>query len=108
MTPEGKVKAKIKRLLSKYECWSYMPVSNGMGAPALDFQCSKKGRAFAIEAKAPGKKPTPRQVSTMREYRGHNIPSFVCDGTNYDELEAWIIAIDLDCCICPYLESLDE
>lgn len=66
-TPEGKVKDRIKKLLKAYGVYYHMPVMNGMGAPTLDFICCFKGRFFAIEAKAPGKKPSPRQLITIAE-----------------------------------------
>lgn len=67
MTPEGKVKEKVKRLLKKYGAYYHMPVMNGMGAPTLDFVCCYHGFFIAIETKAPGKKPTPRQLLTMAD-----------------------------------------
>lgn len=65
-TPEGKVKAQIKKLLNKHGAYSHMPVQNGMGAPTLDFVCCVKGLYVAIEAKTRGSKPTPRQQKTMQ------------------------------------------
>jgi hypothetical protein len=67
MTPEGKAKQRIKKLLNKYGVYSHMPVQNGMGAPTLDFICCFNGMYLAIEAKAPGKKPTARQLKTMSQ-----------------------------------------
>ena len=66
MTPEGKVKAKVKRALAKmgHECWAFMPVQTGFGAPSLDFMLCVRGRFVAIETKAPGKKLTPLQETT--------------------------------------------
>jgi hypothetical protein len=64
-TPEGLVKQKIKKLLNKYGAYSHMPVSNGMGAPSLDYICCINGMYLGIEAKTRGKKPSPRQVKTM-------------------------------------------
>ena len=66
-TPEGRVKAQIKTLLKKHNVYYHMPVQNGMGAPTLDFICCVGGYYLGIEAKAPGKIPTPRQYDTMRE-----------------------------------------
>lgn len=63
MTPEGKVKEKIKRLLKHYGAWYYMPVSIGMGQHGIpDFVCCYNGKLFGIEAKAEGKKPTVLQM----------------------------------------------
>ncbi len=64
-TPEGKVKEQVKKLLKQYGAYYHMPVTNGMGAPTLDFVCCHNGYFIAIETKAPGKKPTARQCLTM-------------------------------------------
>lgn len=79
-TPEGKVKAKIKKLLNKYGAYSHMPVQNGMGAPSLDYVACYRGLFLGIEAKAPGKKPTERQIKTMSQMRLAGGYVFVVDG----------------------------
>jgi hypothetical protein len=56
MTPEGKVKADVKKFLKSIGCWYFLPVSNGMGQVGIpDFICCFQGRFVAIETKAPGK-----------------------------------------------------
>ena len=66
-TPEGKVKAGIKKLLKARGIWFYMPVQNGMGVVGIpDFICCWSGRFLAIEAKAPGKRGN---VSANQEAR---------------------------------------
>ena len=79
-TPEGKVKALVKKVLVKYDAYWHMPVVNGMGAPSLDFICCIKGQYFAIETKAPGGKPTPRQEMTIAQIRDAGGKVFVTDG----------------------------
>lgn len=66
MTPEGRVKKKVKAALDKLgaDCWRFMPVQTGFGSPALDYLLSVRGRFVAIETKAPGKKLTPLQETT--------------------------------------------
>jgi hypothetical protein len=66
VTPEGRVKAKVKKALDTLgtDCWRFMPVQTGFGTPALDFLLSIRGRFVAIETKAPGKKLTPLQEGT--------------------------------------------
>lgn len=66
-TPEGRIKSKLKRRLKKFDLdlWCYMPVQTMYSAPALDFILCFRGRFISIETKAPGKKPTPRQDSTI-------------------------------------------
>lgn len=92
MTPEGKIKAATKKMLEAYGCYQYWPVSNGMGAPALDCIGSHMGRCFAIECKAPGKKPTPRQEATMVQMQKSGLKTFVIDGTeaHWLELASWL------------------
>ena len=94
MTPEGKVKLEVKKVLNKFNVHYIMPVQNGLGSPTLDFHCCFHGLYFAIETKAPGRKPTPRQERTIAEIR--NAPCygkvFVIDGkTGYVELENWLV-----------------
>jgi hypothetical protein len=66
MTPEGRVKAKVKKALDTLgaDCWRFMPVQTGFGSPALDYLLSIRGRFVAIETKAPGRKLTPLQEGT--------------------------------------------
>lgn len=64
MTPEGKVKERVKTLLRQYGAYWHMPVQNGMGAPSLDFICCLRGRYFAIETKKEADTMTPRQEVT--------------------------------------------
>jgi hypothetical protein len=91
MTPEGVVKASVKRMLLSNDAYYYMPVSNGMGAPSLDFIGCHRGRFYAIETKAPGKKPTLRQEMTIRKMQAFGAKVFVIDGDT-KELEQWLHA----------------
>lgn len=57
MTPEGRVKAKVKALLKERGVWYFMPANNGMGRSGIpDFICCHRGSLVAIETKAPGKR----------------------------------------------------
>lgn len=56
-TPEGKVKAAVKKWLQQRGIWFYMPIQNGMGVTGIpDFICCQDGCFLAIETKAPGKR----------------------------------------------------
>ena len=89
-TPEGRVKRKVSSfLLSLDNCHYYMPVPGGYGVPTLDYIGCYLGRYFAVEAKAPGKKPTDRQKKTIEEMRQAGGKVFVIDG-DLAELTAWI------------------
>jgi hypothetical protein len=91
MTPEGKVKARVKAVLKAYAAYYHMPVQNGMGAPALDFMHIQIPGVpvFAVETKAPGKVPTVRQEKTIADIRRAGGTVFVIDGST-EELEQWL------------------
>ena len=90
MTPEGRIKEKVKSVLRKFrDAYWHCPVQNGMGSPSLDFICCYNGKYFAIETKAPGKKPTPRQETTIETIRRAGGTVFVIDG-DCTELEDWM------------------
>ena len=79
-TPESKVKKKISAYLNELPMtWYNMPVPSGYGRPTLDYIGAVNGYAFAIEAKAPGEKPTPRQEATMEEMRKGRVAVFAVD-----------------------------
>jgi hypothetical protein len=62
MTPEGKIKRAVKKVLAKYpDAYVFMPVVSGFGRGSLDYLICFHGKFIAVETKAPGKKPTPRQ-----------------------------------------------
>lgn len=82
MTPEGRIKAKVKRRLKAEfpKHWPFMPVQTGYGAPALDFLICIAGRFVSIETKKPGGKPTPLQETTIQNIRDAGGLVFVVDG----------------------------
>lgn len=81
MTPEGKVKAAVNKLLDRYKSlYRFMPVPGGFGASSLDYLLCVNGRFLAIETKAPGKKPTDRQKMVIGQIRRAGGTCFVIDG----------------------------
>lgn len=57
MTPEGKVKAAVKKWLREHGAWFCMPMGTQFGQSGVpDFVCCIGGRFLAIETKAPGKR----------------------------------------------------
>lgn len=85
MTPEGKIKAKVSRLLKSYDgIWYFMPVPSGYGESALDYIGCYRGLFFSVETKAPGKSPTPRQTQCIASMRRASGAVFVV--TNDEEL----------------------
>ena len=95
MTPEGRVKNKIKKVLEKYKGRIYidMYVPGGYGKPTLDYTGCFHGWYFAIEAKAPGKKPTERQLETIKDMEAAGAKVFVIDGDT-TELETWLADVE--------------
>ena len=96
-TPEGKIKNEVKKILAEFmerdhrtmeaKLKQFWPVQNGMGSPSLDCLVCYRGLMIAIETKAPGKKPTPRQETTIAEYRASGAIVLVIDGEKgYEEL----------------------
>jgi len=92
-TPEGKIKDKVKKILKTYENLYYeMPVPSGYGKSGLDFTCCFCGRFFAVETKAPGKKPTARQWLTIRSIvQAGGVVFVVDDERSLQELDAWLL-----------------
>lgn len=91
MTPEGRVKAAVKRWLQERGVWHFCPVSNGMGAHGIpDFICCMNGQFLAIETKAPGKRAN---VSANQEHqitlihRSGGVAVVIDDAAQLDQLE---------------------
>lgn len=90
-TPESKVKAQVKSLLKAHKAYQFWPVQTGFGSPTLDCLGTHAGRFFAVETKAPGKKPTVRQQVTADEIRLAGGKVFIIDGPlGLMELAAWL------------------
>jgi hypothetical protein len=106
-TPEGRVKNRVKKMLKAHGAYYFMPVQTGYGSPGLDFHGCHRGKAFAVETKAPGKKPTPRQQLVITEMEESGMKVFVIGESlvsTFDvdvfagysgeaELEAWLLKL---------------
>jgi hypothetical protein len=93
VTPEGRVKKQVKALLSTYkDLYQEWPVPSGYGKSGLDAHCCYRGRYFAIETKAPGKKLTQRQALTAADIAQAGGIVFVVDGSpdGLAELKMWL------------------
>ena len=76
-TPEGRVKAKVKALLKKYNIYHFMPATGGYGRSGVpDFVCCMEGHFLAIECKA-GKNTTTalqqREIEKIRKAKGNAV-----------------------------------
>jgi len=87
VTPEGKIKRMVQKVLAEFfddnltgaGLYSYWPVPTGFGASSLDCIVCYRGHFIAIETKAPGKKPTPRQELTIAQIQHGGGMVFVID-----------------------------
>lgn len=101
MTPEGKVKKSVKDTLQPYLdkklVDGFWPVPYGYGESHLDYVGCANGLFFCIEVKAPGKRPTPRQVLRIQNVAKAKGRAFVIDGTDkthtVQELKTWLMLV---------------
>jgi len=92
MTPEGRVKAKIKALLKKYDrLWYFMPVPGGFGVRTVDYIGCYRGVFFVIEAKRPGKDATDLQKLTLQAVRDAGGAAFLInDDETLAKFKDWL------------------
>lgn len=93
MTPEGKVKARIKEVLNKYkpDLWYFMPRGSTLGRSGIpDFVCCFRGLTIGIEAKTVLGKLSPRQMLELRSIRKAGGFVLVVNETNINTLDGVI------------------
>lgn len=87
MTPEAKVKAKVKKVLAEIEAYYAMPMGTGYGnAGVPDFLVCIRGRFVGIECKANGGKPTALQLKNLADIESAGGLAFIIDENNVAEL----------------------
>lgn len=70
MTPEAKVKKKVKEILKDLGAYYTMPVTGGYGNSGVpDFVGCLRGKFFGVECKAGGNKPTALQLKHLDDIR---------------------------------------
>lgn len=93
-TPEGLTKKVLRDLLARYPgMYSYWPVPSGFGKSTVDCVGCYRGRFFACETKAVGKKPTLRQQEELNAMQRAMAHTFVMSGPKdpeFDRLAAWL------------------
>jgi len=83
MTPEGKVKKKVKDYLNKRDIYYTMPFTAGYGASGVpDILVCHQGKFIAIECKANGNKPTALQSQHMKRINEGGGIAVVVDENN--------------------------
>lgn len=97
-TPEGKVKAQVKKVLeqekAKGTLYGWWPVPAGYGENSLDFVGCHYGRFFAVETKAPGQQLNANQQLVARRIEQAGGKVFIIDGTERRPLQPlvdWLV-----------------
>jgi hypothetical protein len=91
MTPEGKVKAKVKTILKGLGAYYTMPVTGGFGASgAPDFLICWNGLFFGVECKAGDNKATALQLRNLQAIREAGGTAIVINENNVDKLGSWM------------------
>ena len=89
MTPESKVKAKVKKVLKELGAYYVMPATGGFGnSGAPDFVVCHKGRFFGIECKAGRNTTTALQDHNLYQIQKAGGTAMVVNETNVDTLQA--------------------
>lgn len=91
MTPEGKVKAKVKAVLKKHGVFYFMPRGSIFGkAGVADIVACYMGKFVAIETKAGRNKLTMRQELVKQDIEQAGGVYFVIREDNVGSLEEWL------------------
>ena len=87
MTPEAKVKKKVRDLLEMHGAYYTMPMTGGYGSSGVpDFLVCHKGRFIGIECKANGGKPTALQLFNMERIELAGGTAVVINEDNLNDL----------------------
>jgi hypothetical protein len=91
MTPEGKVKDKVKRLLKAMDIYYAMPATGGYGASGIpDFLVCLKGKFIGVECKAGKGKPTALQLKNLAEIEASGGIAVIVNEDNLAQFEETI------------------
>ena len=91
MTPESKVKAKVKKTLLEIGAYYAMPIGTGYGnAGVPDFLVCYKGVFVGIECKAHDNKPTALQLKNLADIESAGGTALIINETNVAELRNFL------------------
>ena len=87
LTPEGKVKAKVVKILREEGVYYFFPATHGYGRSGVpDVICCVAGKFLAIECKAGANKPTALQVHEIEQIRSAGGVAVVVNEANWDSV----------------------
>jgi len=91
MTPEGKVKKRVKEILKELGAYYVMPVTGGYGnSGAPDFLVCYRGIFFGIETKAKGGKVTALQQKNLHQIQESGGQQIVVSEGNVEHLKDFL------------------
>ena len=94
MTPEGKVKAKVKKTLDMMGAYYFMPTTGGYGRSGIpDIIGCFCGVFFAIECKAGKGKPTALQEREINRIRNGGGQAWLVNEENVEQLHDLLIGL---------------
>jgi len=86
-TPEGKVKAKVKKILDELEAYHFSPMMTGYGHSGVpDIIACYKGKFVGIECKSGKNVPTLLQENNMKRIRTAGGYTIVVNESNISTL----------------------
>ena len=87
MTPEGKVKKRIRELLKKYPVYVVTPATGGFGMSGVpDLLICHRGRFIGVEVKAGSNKPTALQLDNLKKIIDAGGEALVVNELNINQL----------------------
>jgi len=87
MTPEAKVKAKVKKILDSYSTYYFMPIGGPYASRGVpDIVGSYKGKFFAIECKAGKGKLSMLQERALRLINESGARAIMVNEDNLDDV----------------------
>jgi len=92
MTPEGKVKKRVKAILDELKVYHFSPMQNGMGRAGIpDIVACHNGKFVGIECKAGNNKPTALQERELNRILNAGGEAFVINEENIEQLREELI-----------------
>ncbi len=87
LTPEGKVKAKVTKILRDEGVYYFFPATHGYGRSGVpDIICCVAGKFLGIECKAGTNKPTALQIHEIEQIRRAGGVAVVVNEGNWDSI----------------------
>lgn len=87
LTPEGRIKAKVTKILREEGVYYFFPATHGYGRSGVpDIVCCVAGKFLGIECKAGKNKPTALQVHEIEQIRRAGGMAVVVNEDNWDSV----------------------